>query len=163
MNKNKILILILTITIIILGVVYFQKIAYEKVRMGITMKKAEKIINENDDYAILSVEESIYKCESGKYKGKFVALYGEKGTYPDTNCSDVLRWPGENKFLIKIKSVNENFFDDGIYRRDLDITCESYEFIIPIKRQYCYSKHERYFYPENYIDEYDVLNGDYKE
>ncbi len=167
MNKIKILTLIVIVMILIFGIAYYKKISYKKVKMGINIEMAEKIIKDRNDYIIVSIDGisggGVYKCETGKYKGKYVKLIGREGTYPDTNCSPVLTWPKQNRFLIKIKNLKENIIDNEMYKTELDITCESYEFIIPIKREYSCSKHERYFYPENYIDEYDVLYGDYEE
>lgn len=166
MNKFKILFSAITIITIIFCIAYFQKTPYKKVKDGITIEKAKEFVKEKNNYVIVSIEAisggGVYKCETGEFKGKYVKLIGEYGTYPSTNCSSVLTWPKQNKFLIKIINLKEKVTDSLMYQTELDIICESYEFIIPIKREYCYSKRERFFYPENYIDEYDVLNGDYK-
>ncbi len=168
MKKNyKFIFMLISVLFLIIFLIYISNTSYQKIKMGISLQKAENFIREKSDYVIISIDDisggTVYKCETGKYKGKYVKLIGEKGTQPDIDCSNVLTWPRQNKFLIKIKSMEENVIDNGIYKTELDIVCENYEFIIPIKREYCYSKHERFFYPQDYIDEYDLIHGDYKK
>ncbi len=164
MKKIKIIILILFIPLIIYAYIYIKDMSYALVKNGITMDEAESLVSKDNSYYIVKVD-SIgigkgYECLSGMYKGKYVRIIGDES--PSFTCSDVIEYVDDNKFLIKTLKVEKKFTEDIYYPSELDLYCESYEFITPICRDYTYSKHERIFYPEDYIDGYDLLYMDYK-
>lgn len=66
------------------------------------------------------------------------------------------------KILVKVSELKEVDISDRLVPINYQIDIDEWELISPIKRDYTYSKHERFFAPQNYIDEYDVIHGDYK-
>ncbi len=164
-TKIKVIILILITPIIICTYIYIKDTSYGLVKKGISMKEAESLVLEDSSYYIVRVD-SIgigkgFECLSGEYKGKYVRILGNKS--PSFTCSNEIEYVDNNSFLIKAKKIEDKNVEDIYYPTELDLYCESYEFITPIHRDYTYSKHGRMFYPKEYIDEYDALHNDYKK
>lgn len=104
----------------------------------------------------------MYVLSEGEDEGVEVELTGNT---PLTELSNVFR-DGRNEFLIYGHEMNsenktKNAVVNGYPEAPYTIVVENWEIITPIYRDYTYSKHERFFAPSGYFDEYDLQHGDY--
>lgn len=96
-----------------------------------------------------------YYMDGGEKKP--ILLIGQR---PSSESSYIFMKPKRNRFLVK-GYVNDELTQ---HYNKLVLFVEEWHFIEPIKRDYGqedYRQEQRFFYPRNYLDEYDVEQGDY--
>ncbi len=159
----KVLSIVLAIIFVPLIYFYFRDMTYPKVIDAVSIEDAMDLVSEKDDYYIISMEGGggfHLVCRNGKYKDKNVEIRGKMN--PQTCLSNTFLWPSNNRLLIKATKVTDDYYDDGVYSREVIVECEDFKFIKPIIRDYTYAEHwGRMFSPTSYIDSYDVMHEDY--
>jgi len=147
-----------------IGIFIYSRFHTKSVRPGISLDDAKKIVDENEGYYIIQ--------EDGSTVIEFYVTYGDderfevdlKGNHPLRYLSRIFFISKRNSFLIKGKVYDEQYkgrelFNEGDPLPYIEV--ESWEIITPIGRDYTYEHHERYLYPTDYLDQYDVDHGDY--
>lgn len=160
--------------------VYTQETKYVVVKKAIPLRKALWIAKSSDWHLIQIdslgwIEYRFYASGSAGKKGEFVELFqqncmGEQETfagflpYSRDNLSLTFAEDG-NLFLIKAERferlIDKNLRWNPQRLPSCRLFVEDWEIVAPIKRFYLYSRHDRLFYPREYIDEYDLRHGDY--
>lgn len=169
MNRKK-YILAGWFIIIIIGLSLVKKINIfqpkEVVLPAISKDIANGMVKENECYIVRitdSYEEEFdysrwYYMDGTEKKSIFLI-----GHCPHDELSYIFMEPERNSFLVKgyIHDELTNYFKD--YKKPV-FCVEEWYLIEPIKRDYGqedYRQEQRFFYPGNYLDTYDVEQGDY--
>ena len=158
-------IIVLFLTFVLGKTIVFDVVKPGLVREGIDRKSAlEKCKEENYFMVRFSSYNTglMYVLSEGEDEGVEVELTSNT---PLAELSDVFR-DGRNEFLIYGHEINtenktKNAVVNGYPEAPYTIVVENWEIITPIFRDYTYSKHERFFAPRGYFDEYDLQHGDY--
>ena len=135
----------------------------EVVLPAISRDIANGMVKENECYIVRitdSYEEEFkfskwYYMDGTEKKSIFLIGHG-----PDEELSYIFMKPERNSFLVK-GYVHEEMTS---YRKQMVFYVEDWYLIAPIKRYYGqedYRQEQRFFYPRNYLDTYDVEQGDY--
>ena len=135
----------------------------EVVLPAISRDIANGMVKENECYIVRitdSYEEEFkfsrwYYMDGTEKKSIFLIGHG-----PDEELSYIFMEPERNSFLVK-GYVHEEMTS---YRKQMVFYVEDWYLIAPIKRYYGqedYRQEQRFFYPRNYLDTYDVEQGDY--
>ncbi len=135
----------------------------EVVLPAISRDIANGMVKENECYIVRitdSYEEEFkfsrwYYMDGTEKKSIFLIGHG-----PDEELSYIFMEPERNSFLVK-GYVHEEMTS---YRKQMVFCVEDWYLIAPIKRYYGqedYRQEQRFFYPRNYLDTYDVEQGDY--
>ncbi len=135
----------------------------EVVLPAISKNIANGMVKENECYIVRitdSYEEEFkfsrwYYMDGTEKKSIFLIGHG-----PDEELSYIFMKPERNSFLVK-GFVHEEMTS---YRKQMVFYVEDWYLIAPIKRYYGqedYRQEQRFFYPRNYLDTYDVEQGDY--
>lgn len=135
----------------------------EVVLPAISKDIANGMVKENECYIVRitdSYEEEFnfsrwYYMDGTEKKSIFLIGHG-----PDEELSYIFMKPERNSFLVK-GFVHEEMTS---YRKQMVFCVEDWYLIAPIKRYYGqedYRQEQRFFYPRNYLDTYDVEQGDY--
>ena len=135
----------------------------EVVLPAISRDIANGMVKENECYIVRitdSYEEEFkfsrwYYMDGTEKKSIFLIGHG-----PDEELSYIFMKPERNSFLVK-GFVHEEMTS---YRKQMVFYVEDWYLIAPIKRYYGqedYRQEQRFFYPRNYLDTYDVEQGDY--
>ena len=135
----------------------------EVVLPAISRNIANGMVKENECYIVRitdSYEEEFkfsrwYYMDGTEKKSIFLIGHG-----PDEELSYIFMKPERNSFLVK-GFVHEEMTS---YRKQMVFYVEDWYLIAPIKRYYGqedYRQEQRFFYPRNYLDTYDVEQGDY--
>ncbi len=135
----------------------------EVVLPAISRNIANGMVKENECYIVRitdSYEEEFkfsrwYYMDGTEKKSIFLIGHG-----PDEELSYIFMEPERNSFLVK-GYVHEEMTS---YRKQMVFCVEDWYLIAPIKRYYGqedYRQEQRFFYPRNYLDTYDVEQGDY--
>ena len=135
----------------------------EVVLPAISKDIANGMVKENECYIVRitdSYEEEFnfsrwYYMDGTEKKSIFLIGHG-----PDEELSYIFMEPERNSFLVK-GFVHEEMTS---YRKQMVFYVEDWYLIAPIKRYYGqedYRQEQRFFYPRNYLDTYDVEQGDY--
>ena len=135
----------------------------EVVLPAISRDIANGMVKENECYIVRitdSYEEEFkfsrwYYMDGTEKKSIFLIGHG-----PDEELSYIFMEPERNSFLVK-GYVHEEMTS---YRKQMVFCVEDWYLIAPIKRYYGqedYRLEQRFFYPRNYLDTYDVEQGDY--
>ena len=135
----------------------------EVVLPAISRNIANGMVKENECYIVRitdSYEEEFkfsrwYYMDGTEKKSIFLIGHG-----PDEELSYIFMEPERNSFLVK-GYVHEEMTS---YRKQMVFYVEDWYLIAPIKRYYGqedYRQEQRFFYPRNYLDTYDVEQGDY--
>ncbi len=173
---KKVLICIAVISILCLGFNTLPDLYYEinterlAVKKAISMEEALDKFDNKEYFIIKSGEEvpgSAFELGYGENENAWIIL---KGNNPQKYLSNniLLVPPLPNYFLVygrqrKAKSPEETYSDyedKEVFEYVIDV--KSWDIIAPIKRDYTYSKHVRWFYPKKYLDIYDVKHKDYE-
>ncbi len=138
----------------------------EVVLPAISRDIANGMVKENECYIVRitdSYEEEFkfsrwYYMDGTEKKSIFLIGHG-----PDEELSYIFMEPERNSFLVKgyVHDELTNYFKD--YNKPV-FCVEEWYLIEPIKRDYGqedYRQEQRFFYPGNYLDTYDVEQGDY--
>lgn len=161
------LLVIITLTgVFILLYIFFMLKNLDKpcnvVLPAISRAHAEGMVKENKSY-IVRVEEP-----DGMGIGGWYYMDGRKkismrlcGRNPAFELSYIFLDPNKNTFLVKGRIDEERSQQIGCPA----LNVESWYLVAPIKRDYGpwdYRDGQRWFYPEDYLDLYDLEQGDYK-
>ena len=173
MEKSKkikvldVLLVIITLTgVFILLYIFFMlknlDKPYNVVLPAISRAHAEGMVKENECYIV-----RLKDPERMREKGGWYYMDGRKkismrlgGRNPALELSDIFQDPDRNTFLVKGRIDEEWTQRNGC----LTFNVESWYLIAPIKRDYgprYYRDEQRWFYPEDYLDLYDLEQGDY--
>lgn len=131
------------------------------------MSEAQRHTNSQDGFFIVTQNE-------GATGARFIIAYGsDKGTEvelsgncPNKSLSNIFFLSMPNFFLVRGEEMNTHNrgkqIEDGLDISEMyTITVNQWDIIIPIYRDYQYTKHTRWFYPLWCIDSFDVDNLDY--
>ena len=127
---------------------------------AIEMRYAKRMVKRDECYIIQvtnpeKMEGQYFYEEDGEKKP--IALLGKD---PRQELSYIFMGSEQNKFLVKgyvIKDFSE-------YVDQIVFYVEDWEIIKPVKRDYGYKEYrpeQRFYYPKDCLDEYDLINGDY--
>ena len=160
------LLVIITLTgVFILLYIFFMLKNLDKpcnvVLPAISRAHAEGMVKENECY-IVRLEEPDGMGIGGWYymdgrKKKSMRLGGRN---PALELSNIFQDPDRNTFLVKGRIDEERSQQIGCPA----LNVESWYLVAPIKRDYGprdYRDEQRWFYPEDYLDLYDLEQGDY--
>jgi len=159
----------LLVGIAVLGV-YLRQTSYAPVLFGISPDEARKIYDSQAGWFIVENDLGAtglgYSIACGANEGADVYLTGR---CPEMQLSRTFFLSKQNSFLVK--GIEHNIHNIGVeLLGDLcnayTVECEEWLIITPIERDYQYSsksQKERWFYPKEYIDEFDVKNWDFRE
>ena len=168
---KKVLICIAVISILCLGFNTLPDLYYEINTERLAVKKAismEEALDKFDNkeyfiikWAAMEIPGAFFEFAYGDDRGAGVNL---KGKSLLSDLSDNICYAGENLFLVygrrKRICVDPDPTSDDQTEYIIDV--KSWDIIAPIKRDYTYSKHVRWFYPKKYLDIYDVKHKDYE-
>ncbi len=135
----------------------------EVVLPAISKDMARGMVKEKECYIVRITDSDEKKFDFSKWyymdgtEKKSIYLIGHR---PDDELSYIFMKPERNSFLVK-GYVHEEITS---YRRKTTFYVEEWYLIAPIKRNYGqedYRQEQRLFYPGNYLDTYDVEQGDY--
>lgn len=157
-------IIIVTIILITIGTIFFiRKINKPRnvVLPAISEAMAQGMVKENEIYIVRVANPDEFGTGGwyyidGEEKIKMMLAEGNLSH----ELSDIFLDPDRNSFLVKGK-INEELTQ---YNGCLTLDVESWYLIAPIKRDYGpreYRKEQRFFYPKDYLDVYDLEQGDY--
>jgi len=172
MKFNKTLMIIL---IIVFACTFFvvkkSHISYNCIVKGISIEKACQLASDKDMCFIVKTSNAAtgarYTIQMGKFEGCEVELSGKHS--PSSELSGVFIY-AENNFLIYAKELrNESNLDrTESYPNYFTIVVDKWYPITPINRMYDFRDYQtnedfdsRFFYPKEYIDEFDLVNKDY--
>ena len=149
--------------VIVIGLFWFGKTSIfrpnEVVLPAITKDIADGMLKEKECY-ILRVADDTFDLSYWYYmEGKEKKPIRLIGNGPRDELSYIFMEPNRNRFLVK-GNVNEQLTE---HYNELIFFVEEWHLIAPIKRDYGWWREEeqRFFYPRNYLDVYDVEQGDY--
>lgn len=131
---------------------------------AISYLKALKKVYTEDDYFIVYFKKGLFDDAAIKYyfdgkKRGPVILTGRDPfeMHSENGHAAIFCEAADNQFLVKGK-IEEQYKD---FVEETVIKVESWDIIYPIKRDYMDEYSNRYFYPANFIDDYDVERGDF--
>lgn len=170
-NKRNVTIMAVCTILVVIGVLLAlmkQISKYESALTGISLAEAQNICDSQPGWFIVETSDgatgTLYLIAYGKSQGADVELTGR---CPSSQLSNIFFLSRKNSFLVKgseqnIQNIGIEFSEalPDIYTIEVD----SWSIIVPIQRDYQYrtqNQKGRWFYPRNYIDEFDVTNGDY--
>ena len=169
MNRKK-YILAGWLIIIVIGLSLVKKADIfqpkEVVLPAISKDMARGMVKEKECYIvrITDSDEDEFNFSHWYYKDgtekKSIFLMGNR---PGDELSYIFMSPERNSFLVK-GYVHEELTDYPKKHKKLAFIVEEWYLIEPIKRDYGqeeYRQEQRLFYPRNYLDTYDVEQGDY--
>lgn len=120
---------------------------------------AEGMVKEKECYIVRVASPDEFGTGGWYYKdGKYKKKIYLRGQNPARELSYIFLGFNMNSFLVKGKIIEEQYEGDPIF------VVDSWYIIAPIKRDYGpkqYREEQRLFYPRNYIDDYDLEQGDY--
>lgn len=127
---------------------------------AIEMRYAKRMVKKDECYIIKvanpeKMQGRYFYEENGEKK--LIVLLGKD---PWQELSYVFKEPEQNKFLVK-GCTNKEFSE---YVNELVFYVEDWEIVQPVKRAYGYKEYrpeQRSYYPNDCLDEYDIINGDY--
>ena len=166
-QKATLLLAITALFVLGVGIYVFSSLNTKVVRPGITLDDAKKIVDENAEYYIIRADYSTgidWFIGYGDDEGIEVWLEGEM---PGKYLSSVFFFSKSNSFLVKGTEFNKEYKGGSIMEAMghgepiYTVKVESWEIITPIGRDYTYEHHERFLYPTDYLDQYDVDRNDY--
>lgn len=127
------------------------------------LKALTKVYTE-DDYFLIYFKKGFFDDVAIEYyfdgkKRKPVILTGKNPLemHSENGHAAIFCEEADNQFLVKGK-IEEQYQD---IVEETVIKVESWDIIYPIKRDYMDEYSNRYFYPSNFIDDYDVKRGDF--
>lgn len=131
------------------------------------MSDARNCANPQNGYFIVTQN-------TGATGARFIIAYGENkgievelsGNCPNKSLSNVFFLSKPNFFLVQGEEMNTHNrgkqIADGLDISEMyTIDVKQWDIIVPIYRDYQYTKHTRWFYPVWCIDSFDVDNLDY--
>lgn len=169
-KKFQIVIIFLGIAFVMflstITVIYFKDTSTDVIVKGISLDFAKSKTNEENYYLVT--------LRSGNTGVEFEVIYGENVgsdiTFTMNNPKRSLRkdvfFTNPNIFLVKGTGKtwnNENLgkkLDDN-FEDMFTVEAEQWYIVTPIKRDYTYRLYGRWFAPKDFIDQFDVDNGDY--
>lgn len=145
---------------------FVRDMRYGAVKEAISLEKALSLA-QKPNYHLLEVQKPVGFKEFRFFVGK----NGEQGEYAELHpflgdsLGHVLT-PQGSLFLIRAQrceKLPQGFCSKQYAANEIRyrIFVEDWEIVEPIHRDYEYQDHGRWFYPKGYIDEYDLLYGDY--
>lgn len=151
--------------VIVLAILLFviRKVTapHDVVLPAIGMEYAEGMARENESYIVRAGSPDSSGAVDWYYmdgeERKELALSGRN---PAHELSDVFLQPDRNSFLVKGRIDEEQTQESGCLTLDV----KQWYPVAPIKRDYENGEHrekKRIFYPSDYLDAYDLEQGDY--
>lgn len=158
---KKLAILLIVIGTLVLLLTVYKDLSYKPIRQALTIEEALDFCKQ-ESWAIISSKDVSGGREfifyNGKYSGDYVNVIGFN---PRKQLSSVFWWNSDMKILVRISDLKKVDIRDRLIPINYQIKIDRWELVAPIKRDYTYTKHGRIFYPQSYIDEYDLIHGDY--
>lgn len=136
-----------------------NNVQYDIVRIGISKNTASKIMKNNEKYFIIQPE--LWTTSKGWKIISNKEIFGKiddievKNKEIEKDLPSMVLLNENNKFLVKAT------FD----KKNKVLEVEDWEFITPITRDYERKNRNaktRKSYPKDYVDQFDLDNGDYK-
>jgi hypothetical protein len=138
----------------------------EVVLPAISKDMARGMVKEKECYIVRIADSDEDEFEFSRWyywDGKEKKSIFLMGNRPDNELSQIFMGRERNSFLVK-GYVHEELTDHLKEFKKLAFIVEEWYLIAPIKRDYGpedYRQEQRLFYPRNYLDTYDVEQGDY--
>lgn len=152
--------------------VFIRDTRYEKVEEGISLDEAISMVQNDDRYLIAAGEYTTgvdFRIVYGKHEGEYIQLCGRS---PLLALGNTFFFGASNSFLLLtdngryIDNPYEALAVDELYTVDV----VSWKLITPIQRSYHFrsdyeplnnGRKSRWFAPKDYLDAFDVEQGDY--
>lgn len=162
-----IIVILIVVNIIWVGKVILYNHIFHKENASVEaisyLKALVKVYTE-DDYFIIYLKKGLFDDAAIKYyfdgkKRGAVILTGKDpfDMHSGNGNAAIFCGAADNQILVKgkIEEQYKDIIDETV------IKVESWDIIYPIKRAYADEYSHRYFYPRNFIDDYDVKRGDF--
>jgi len=138
-----------------------NNVPHDVVLPAISKAHAQGMVKENECYIVRVANSEEFEKGGWYYmdgKKKIRMLLG--GRNPAFELSDIFLYADQNSFLVQGEVDEARTQSNGC----LTLEVKNWYLIAPIKRDYGYReyrKEQRFFYPKDYLDVYDVEQGDY--